>query len=128
MHERQEAEFQQSTVKRDGSMSPATVEQPGQACSSRVNTRRLWRFPTEGMNDRPALRSPTVPMSRSTAGVVVPVGLVVFASGFANDNALSYNYTYDPVVEYLSYLKSTDFSVDGVLSDFVTAEVAIGKI
>ncbi|KAF3773838.1 Glycerophosphodiester phosphodiesterase [Nymphaea thermarum] len=56
-------------------------------------------------------------------------GLVVFASGFANDNALSYNYTYDPVVEYLSYLNSTDFSVDGVLSDFpVTAEVAIGKI
>ncbi|CAN6479085.1 unnamed protein product [Victoria cruziana] len=53
-------------------------------------------------------------------------GLIVFASGFANDNALSYNYTYDPVVEYLSYVNGTDFSVDGMLSDFpVTAAVAI---
>ncbi|CAN6479083.1 unnamed protein product [Victoria cruziana] len=55
-------------------------------------------------------------------------GLIVFASGFANDNALSYNYTYDPVVEYLSYVNGTDFSVDGILSDFpVTAAAAIGK-
>ncbi|KAK9091946.1 hypothetical protein Syun_026857 [Stephania yunnanensis] len=45
-------------------------------------------------------------------------GLEVFASDFANDGALSYNYSYDPVSEYLSYFDNGNFSVDGVLSDF----------
>ncbi|XP_071703248.1 glycerophosphodiester phosphodiesterase GDPDL3-like [Rutidosis leptorrhynchoides] len=46
------------------------------------------------------------------------LGLEVFASDFANDAVLSYNYSYDPVTEYLSYVDNGKFSVDGVLSDF----------
>ncbi|GER54924.1 SHV3-like 1 [Striga asiatica] len=45
-------------------------------------------------------------------------GLEVFASGFANDASLPYNYSYDPVSEYLSFIDNGQFSVDGVLSDF----------
>ncbi|KAL8509839.1 hypothetical protein ACS0TY_016891 [Phlomoides rotata] len=45
-------------------------------------------------------------------------GLEVYASGFANDGALPYDYSYDPVSEYLSYIDNGNFSVDGVLSDF----------
>lgn len=45
-------------------------------------------------------------------------GLEVFASGFMNDYPLSYNYSYDPVTEYLYYIDNGVFSVDGVLSDF----------
>ncbi|GMN51729.1 hypothetical protein TIFTF001_020866 [Ficus carica] len=45
-------------------------------------------------------------------------GLEVFASGFVNDFPLSYNYSYDPVAEYLNYIDNGVFSVDGVLSDF----------
>ncbi|KAF5728439.1 putative glycerophosphoryl diester phosphodiesterase [Tripterygium wilfordii] len=52
-------------------------------------------------------------------------GLEVFASDFANDLTLSYNYSYDPASEYLSYIDNGDFSVDGVLSDFpITPSVA----
>ncbi|CAM8997264.1 unnamed protein product [Rhodiola kirilowii] len=55
------------------------------------------------------------------------VGLEVYASGFANDNGFSYNYSYDPVAEYLSFVSNGDFSVDGVLSDFpITPSTAIG--
>ncbi|KAB1224995.1 putative glycerophosphoryl diester phosphodiesterase 2 [Morella rubra] len=53
------------------------------------------------------------------------VGLEVFASDFANDVPSSYNYSYDPVSEYLAFI-DTDFSVDGVLSDFpITPSEAI---
>ncbi|CAA0814003.1 Glycerophosphodiester phosphodiesterase GDPDL4 [Striga hermonthica] len=45
-------------------------------------------------------------------------GLEVFASGFANDAQLPYNYSYDPVSEYLSFIDNGVFCVDGVLSDF----------
>ncbi|XP_011095489.1 glycerophosphodiester phosphodiesterase GDPDL3-like isoform X2 [Sesamum indicum] len=53
-------------------------------------------------------------------------GLEVFASDFANDASLPYNYSYDPVVEYLSFIDNGQFSVDGVLSDFpITASATI---
>lgn len=56
-------------------------------------------------------------------------GLEVFASDFVNDVPLSYNYSYDPVSEVLSYIDNGDFSVDGVLSDFpVTPSEAIGML
>ncbi|KAJ9153858.1 hypothetical protein P3X46_027253 [Hevea brasiliensis] len=45
-------------------------------------------------------------------------GLEVFASEFYNDVPFSFNYSYDPVSEYLSFIDNGDFSVDGVLSDF----------
>ncbi|XP_010913956.1 glycerophosphodiester phosphodiesterase GDPDL4 [Elaeis guineensis] len=54
-------------------------------------------------------------------------GLEVFASGFANDALISYNYSYDPLAEYLSFIDNGIFSVDGVLTDFPkTASEAIG--
>ena len=46
------------------------------------------------------------------------VGLEVFASDFQNDIPISFNYSYDPVVEYLNFIDNENFSVDGVLSDF----------
>ncbi|KAL8144172.1 hypothetical protein V2J09_017204 [Rumex salicifolius] len=53
-------------------------------------------------------------------------GLQVFAADFANDNVLSYNYSYNPVSEYLNYIDNGDFSVDGFLSDFpLTPSAAI---
>jgi hypothetical protein len=56
------------------------------------------------------------------------LGLEVYASGFANDIATSYNYSYDPSAEYLQFIDNSDFSVDGVLTDFPpTASGAIGK-
>ncbi|PWA66367.1 glycerophosphoryl diester phosphodiesterase [Artemisia annua] len=45
-------------------------------------------------------------------------GLEVFASDFANDVVLSYNYSYDPALEYLQFADNGVFAVDGVLSDF----------
>ncbi|XP_077211141.1 glycerophosphodiester phosphodiesterase GDPDL4-like [Tasmannia lanceolata] len=55
-------------------------------------------------------------------------GLDIFAADFINDAApLSYNYSYDPIAEYLSYIDNGDFSVDGVLSDFpITPSQTIG--
>ncbi|KAI3920437.1 hypothetical protein MKX01_000776 [Papaver californicum] len=54
-------------------------------------------------------------------------GLEVYASDFANDVTFSYNYSYNPLSEYLSFVDNADFSVDGVLSDFpITASAAIG--
>ncbi|XP_076917798.1 glycerophosphodiester phosphodiesterase GDPDL3-like [Bidens hawaiensis] len=44
-------------------------------------------------------------------------GLEVFASDFVNDVQLPYNYSYDPVQEYLQYVDNGVFAVDGVLSD-----------
>ncbi|KAG6735823.1 hypothetical protein POTOM_061512 [Populus tomentosa] len=56
-------------------------------------------------------------------------GLEVFVSDFYNDVPLSYNYSYDPVTEYLNFVDYVDFSVDGVLSDFpVTPSATIGKL
>ncbi|XP_008227060.1 PREDICTED: glycerophosphodiester phosphodiesterase GDPDL3 [Prunus mume] len=53
-------------------------------------------------------------------------GLTVFASDFVNDVPLAYNYSYDPVSEYLNFVDNDDFSVDGVLSDFpITPSEAI---
>ncbi|XP_021811089.1 glycerophosphodiester phosphodiesterase GDPDL3-like [Prunus avium] len=53
-------------------------------------------------------------------------GLTVFASDFVNDVPLAYNYSYDPVSEYLNFVDNGDFSVDGVLSDFpITPSAAI---
>ncbi|XP_024959663.1 glycerophosphodiester phosphodiesterase GDPDL3-like [Cynara cardunculus var. scolymus] len=44
-------------------------------------------------------------------------GLEVFASDFMNDVPLPYNYSYDPVTEYLNFVNNGRFSVDGVISD-----------
>ncbi|KAH0448462.1 hypothetical protein IEQ34_022262 [Dendrobium chrysotoxum] len=55
-------------------------------------------------------------------------GIEVYASNFANDAVLSYNYSYDPLAEVLSFVDNGDFSVDGVLTDFpITASAAIGN-
>lgn len=54
-------------------------------------------------------------------------GLEVYASGFVNDAILSYNYSYDPLAEVLSFVDNGDSAVDGILTDFpMTASVAIG--
>ncbi|XAR56756.1 Glycerophosphodiester phosphodiesterase [Bertholletia excelsa] len=45
-------------------------------------------------------------------------GLTVFAADFATDAVFAYNYSYNPVSEYLSFIDNGEFSVDGVLSDF----------
>ena len=56
------------------------------------------------------------------------LGLEVYASGFANDAMVGYNYSYDPIREYLQYVDNGQFAVDGVLSDFSpTASQAIGQ-
>ncbi|CAF1901784.1 unnamed protein product [Brassica napus] len=53
-------------------------------------------------------------------------GLQVYVSGFSNDANIAYNYSFDPVSEYLSFMDNGDFSVDGVLSDFpITASASI---
>ena len=55
-------------------------------------------------------------------------GLEVYAYGFANDMPGSYNYSYDPTAEYLQFVDNSEFSVDGVLTDFPpTASEAIGE-
>ncbi|XP_060187633.1 glycerophosphodiester phosphodiesterase GDPDL4 [Lycium barbarum] len=45
-------------------------------------------------------------------------GLEIFAADFVNDVPFAYNYSYDPVAEYLKFIDNGKFSVDGVLSDF----------
>lgn len=54
-------------------------------------------------------------------------GLEIFASQFANDEyGMSYNYSYDPIREYLQFVDNKKFAVDGILTDFsVTASEAI---
>lgn len=55
-------------------------------------------------------------------------GLEVYASGFANDYPASFNYSYDPTSEYLQFIDNSEFSVDGVLTDFPpTASESIGN-
>ncbi|CAN0901076.1 Glycerophosphodiester phosphodiesterase GDPDL7 [Linum grandiflorum] len=46
------------------------------------------------------------------------LGLEIYASGFANDNKISYNYSYDPTEEYLNFLIKDQFTVDGFITDF----------
>uniref|UniRef100_A0ACD5TEF4 Uncharacterized protein n=1 Tax=Avena sativa TaxID=4498 RepID=A0ACD5TEF4_AVESA len=55
------------------------------------------------------------------------LGLEVYASGFSNDEScISHNYSYDPSLEYLQFIDNSDFSVDGVLTDYPpTASAAI---
>ncbi|XP_039156486.1 glycerophosphodiester phosphodiesterase GDPDL6 [Eucalyptus grandis] len=56
-------------------------------------------------------------------------GLEVYASGFANDNPASFNYSYDPTSEYLQFIDNSEFSVDGLLTDFPpTASETIGFV
>ncbi|XP_027343894.1 glycerophosphodiester phosphodiesterase GDPDL3-like [Abrus precatorius] len=53
-------------------------------------------------------------------------GLQVFVSDLFNDVPFSYNFSFDPLPECLSFIDGGDFSVDGVLSDFpVTPSAAI---
>ncbi|XP_022716810.1 glycerophosphodiester phosphodiesterase GDPDL3-like isoform X2 [Durio zibethinus] len=53
-------------------------------------------------------------------------GLEVFASEFYNDVPFSFNYSYDPVAEYLKFVDNGNFAVDGVISDFpITPSAAI---
>ncbi|KAM0942972.1 putative glycerophosphodiester phosphodiesterase [Dioscorea sansibarensis] len=53
-------------------------------------------------------------------------GLEVFASGFHNDEVIPFNFSYDPLAEYLKYVDNGDFSVDGVLTDHpITSSEAI---
>lgn len=55
-------------------------------------------------------------------------GLEVFTYDFSNDVPYSYNFSYDPVAEYLHFFDNGDFAVDGVLSDFpITPSAAIGR-
>ncbi|CAL9134023.1 unnamed protein product [Musa textilis] len=55
------------------------------------------------------------------------LGLEIYAADFANDNTFSYNYSYDPLAEYLSFVDNGVFSVDGVVTDFpITPSEAIG--
>lgn len=57
------------------------------------------------------------------------MGLEVHATGFANDLATVYNYTYDPISEYLQFINNPQFSVYGEVSDFPpTASSALGNI
>lgn len=56
-------------------------------------------------------------------------GLEVFTYGFANDFNIPYNYSFDPAKEYLQFVDNSQFSVDGVITDFCsTASNAIGEI
>ena len=56
-------------------------------------------------------------------------GLEVYASEFSSDVTFAYDYNYDPVAEYLSYIDNGNFSVDGVLSDFpITPSETIGEM
>jgi len=55
-------------------------------------------------------------------------GLEVYVVGFASDTFSSYNYSYDPEVEYLQFIDNSQFSVDGVVTEFPgSASNAIGK-
>lgn len=55
-------------------------------------------------------------------------GLEIFAADFANDNIICYNYSYDPLSEYLNFIDNEFFSVDGVLTDYpITPSEAIGN-
>ncbi|CAN4105457.1 unnamed protein product [Withania somnifera] len=48
-------------------------------------------------------------------------GLEVFTYGFANDNFLPHNYSYDIQREYLQFIDNSQFAVDGMVTDFPTS-------
>ncbi|KAK1404995.1 Glycerophosphodiester phosphodiesterase [Heracleum sosnowskyi] len=53
-------------------------------------------------------------------------GLEIYAADFSNDVSIAYDFSYDPVAEYLKFIDNGNFSVDGVLSDFpITPSAAI---
>jgi glycerophosphoryl diester phosphodiesterase len=56
-------------------------------------------------------------------------GLTIYVSGFANDvSDLAYNYSFDPVREYLQFVPRRGSKVDGFVTDFpTTASDALGK-
>ncbi|CAN6851541.1 unnamed protein product [Brassica oleracea var. botrytis] len=73
------------------------------------------------LDDKPYLLPPT-----SLVHDAHKAGLQLYVSGFANDANIAYNYSFDPVSEYLSFVDNGHFSVDGVLSDFpITASASI---
>ncbi|KAL0916072.1 hypothetical protein M5K25_013554 [Dendrobium thyrsiflorum] len=54
-------------------------------------------------------------------------GLEIYAGDFVNDIVIPYNYSYDPLAEYISFIDNGEFSVDGFLTDFPgTPSEAIG--
>lgn len=56
-------------------------------------------------------------------------GLEVYAKGFSNDVQIPYNYSMDPTAEIQQFVDNSQFSVDGVVTDFPpTASEAIGEI
>ncbi|XP_010474166.1 PREDICTED: glycerophosphodiester phosphodiesterase GDPDL1-like [Camelina sativa] len=86
--------------------------------ASKILVPKSYIFP---LDDKQYLLPPT-----SLVQDAHKAGLEVYVSGFANDNDLAYNYSYDPVSEYLSFVDNGDFSVDGVISDFpMTASASI---
>ncbi|KAK9947372.1 hypothetical protein M0R45_003001 [Rubus argutus] len=53
-------------------------------------------------------------------------GLEVYAKGFSNDVQIPYNYSMDPTAEIQQFVDNSQFSVDGVVTDFPpTASEAI---
>lgn len=45
-------------------------------------------------------------------------GLEVYAKGFSNDVQIPYNYSMDPTAEIQQFVDNSQFSVDGVVTDF----------
>lgn len=53
-------------------------------------------------------------------------GLEIYAADFSSDVPLAYDFSYDPLAEYLQFIDNGNFSVDGVLTDFpITPSAAI---
>ncbi|KFK29182.1 hypothetical protein AALP_AA7G100300 [Arabis alpina] len=74
----------------------------------------------------PVAKQYLVPPPRSLVQDAHKAGLEVFVSGFANDVDIAYDYSFDPVSEYLSFVDNGNFSVDGVLTDFpITASASV---
>ncbi|CAI8599728.1 unnamed protein product [Vicia faba] len=68
-----------------------------------------------------------LPPHTSTVTDTHKVRLEVYAPGCSNDDSLSFNYSYDPLDEYLQFIDDGTFSINGVLSDNpVTPSAAIG--
>ncbi|KAG1327148.1 putative glycerophosphodiester phosphodiesterase GDPDL4 [Cocos nucifera] len=57
------------------------------------------------------------------------LGVEVHAYNFANDQPASYNYSFDPTAEYLQFIDHSNFSVDGMHTDFPsTASAAVAAL
>uniref|UniRef100_A0A0D9X9H5 glycerophosphodiester phosphodiesterase n=1 Tax=Leersia perrieri TaxID=77586 RepID=A0A0D9X9H5_9ORYZ len=75
----------------------------------------------------PVTTSNYIQPSKSIVRDAHTAGLEIYASDFANDRIIPYNYSYDPLEEYLNFVGNDNFSVDGVLTDHpLTAAAAIG--